>query len=291
LRRNHNYSLSPNIPAGTGDPLIRWLGSRGAGHCELFAGSFVLLARTAGFPARVITGFRGGSWNGFSNNFTIRNADAHAWAEIFDPQTGSWLRADPLAVATTSAVEETRGEAAVASRLDRSWKARLDSLRVFWYRRIVSFDQRSQVETLKAVKEATQNSGKRLRELLRAAMARFKVWLTAPWDFRRVVLTLVALGAVAAGLWLWREFGRDWWRRLGGGRRARREDPIRREAGRWLKQFNDREATEPNTTQTIRDLQRIRFGARGTWPNPQRVFRDARRLVRGARRRRRSTPT
>jgi transglutaminase-like putative cysteine protease len=291
LRRNHNYSLSPNIPSGTGDPLIRWLGSRGAGHCELFAGSFVLLARTAGFPARVITGFRGGSWNGFSNNFTIRNADAHAWAEIFDAQTGAWLRADPLAIATTTAVEEVRGQAAVASRLDRSWKARLDSLRVFWYRRIVSFDQRSQVETLKAVKEATQNSGKRLREALRDAMARLKAWLMAPWDFRRVVVTLVGVGVIGAGFWLWREFGRDWWRRLGRGRGNRREDPIRRDAGRWLKQLKPDETTDLIAQQTVRDLERLRFGARATWPDPQRVFRQARRLVRGTRRRSRSTPT
>ena len=117
LRKNHEYSLTPSIPGGDSDPLVRWLASREAGHCELFAGSFVLLARAAGFPARVVTGFRGGSWNGYSNNFTIRNADAHAWAEIFDEATGAWLRADPLAP-VVNAQTEVKGEAALASRLD-----------------------------------------------------------------------------------------------------------------------------------------------------------------------------
>ncbi|HYP17199.1 MAG TPA: DUF3488 and transglutaminase-like domain-containing protein, partial [Opitutus sp.] len=65
LSGRHSYSLQPRIPPGEGDPLVRWLNSDEAGHCELFAGSFVLLARAAGYPTRVVTGFRGGSWNGY----------------------------------------------------------------------------------------------------------------------------------------------------------------------------------------------------------------------------------
>ena len=78
LRQNHSYSLTPTVPRGEGDPLVRWLASHEAGHCELFAGSFVLLARAQNIPARVVTGFRGGTWNAYSNNFTVRNSDAHA---------------------------------------------------------------------------------------------------------------------------------------------------------------------------------------------------------------------
>ena len=36
LRKNHRYSLSPRVPDGEGDPLVRWLVSPEAGHCELF---------------------------------------------------------------------------------------------------------------------------------------------------------------------------------------------------------------------------------------------------------------
>jgi hypothetical protein len=84
----HPYSLAPRIPAGPGDPLIRWMSSREPGHCELFAGALVLLARSAGIPARVVTGFKGGTWNAYSGNYTIRNSDAHAWAELWDPTRG-----------------------------------------------------------------------------------------------------------------------------------------------------------------------------------------------------------
>ena len=285
LKSNHNYSLSPSIPRGDGDPLVRWLESKEAGHCELFAGAFVLLARTAGFPARVVTGFRGGSWNGYSNNFTIRNADAHAWTEIFDDEAAAWLRVDPLAAAASAQTEEIKGEAAVASRLDRSWKARLDSLRVFWYRRIVSFDRQSQAQTLKAVKEAKENLGKYLRDTLAATIADVKAWLAAPWDFRRVVIVLGSVGLVGLVVWLWREFGRAWWRTLGRGRGARREDPVRREAGRWLRKLAEVPSGASDAPGEVRaGLQRVRFGARATWPEPEKLFRRARRVLRDGRR-------
>jgi transglutaminase-like putative cysteine protease len=285
LRRQHNYSLAPSIPRGDNDPLVRWMMSREAGHCELFAGSFVLLARAAGFPARVVTGFRGGSWNGFSNNFTIRNSEAHAWAEIFDETAGGWLRTDPLAPVAAAATEEVRGEAAVASRLDRSWKARLDSLRVFWYRRIVSFDQQSQAETLKAVKEATQNTGKRLRAMLEDTVTEWKGWLTAPWDGRKAARVLGVLAALGLVGWWWREYGRAWWRARPRGRGARRDDPLRQEASRWLARLTAYRKTGDESTGIVAELQRVRFGARETWPDPAGVFARARRELRAARRR------
>lgn len=289
LKSTHGYSLSPSIPAGPGDPLVRWMVSRESGHCELFAGSFVLLARAAGFPARVVTGFRGGSWNGYSNNFSIRNADAHAWAEIFDVDSASWLRVDPLAVAEAQAVE-VKGEAAVASRLDRSWGARFDSLRVFWYRRIVNFDQRSQVETLKAVKQATENSGRRLREFFSEANRRVIDWVKSPWSASRF-LGLAAVLSVGWGMfWWWREHGRGWWRRLFRPRGDRRDDPVRREAGWWLARTGESGSRihEIDTT-LVADLQRVRFGAKATWPEPVTVFRRARSAVRAARRNARLT--
>lgn len=285
LRRQHAYSLAPRVPSGDGDPLVRWLTSREAGHCELFAGSFVVLARAAGFPARVVTGFRGGTWNGYSNNFTIRNADAHAWAEIFDASASAWLRTDPLAPANGGEAAEVRGEAAIVARLDRSWKARIDSLRVFWYRRIVSFDQRSQEETMKAVKTATQNAGRRLRELLTERVEAAKAWLLQPWDARRIAAALSVVAVIAAAVWGWRNYGRGWWRGLKSRRKTGGADPTRREAGRWLEKFEASGAGGSDVEATRADLLRVRFGARASWSEPERVFRRARQVWREARRR------
>ncbi len=289
LRQQHNYTLSPNLPGGDGDPLVRWLASREAGHCELFAGSLVLLARAAGFPARVVTGFRGGSWNAFSNNFTIRNSEAHAWTEIFDEAAGAWWRTDALVATAAVQGQEVRGEAAMASRLDRSWTARLDSLRVFWYRRIVSFDQRSQAETLKAVKEATQNTGKRLRAILEQGVWDLKAWVTAPWDGRRAARVLGFVALLCALVWFWREHGRRWWRGWPRRRGRDRDEPVRREAGRWLHRLGECRRPEDEFGGVREELQRVRFGARATWQPPEKLFRRARQAIRAARRRERPT--
>ncbi len=275
LNRRHGYSLQSQVPAGAGDALVRWLESSVPGHCELFAGALVLLAREAGHPARVVTGFRGGSWNGFSNNFTLRNSDAHAWCEVFDVAVAQWRRADPTPGAVVPGAEETGPTAAgQAARVDRSWSARLDSLRVFWYRRIVNFDQRTQAETLRAVKTATQESGKRVREALERWVAAFKAWLASPWDtgrFGRLAAVLVALGGLG---WITWRFRPAMWHLVRG--RRRREDPVRRQAGRWLARLRGREV-EPAV---LADLQRLRYGAPDTWPEPAGVWREARRAAR-----------
>jgi hypothetical protein len=278
LRRNHGYSLSPEIPDGAGDPLVRWLDSRAAGHCELFAGSLVLLARTAGFPSRLVTGFKGGAWNAFANSVTVRNADAHAWVEVFDEPSAIWLRADPLGVSAGSQADrEVRGEAALAARADRSWAARLDSLRVFWYRRIVSFDQQAQLETLKSVKQVTEDTGRRLRASLVALMAEWRERLATPRGLASVAGGFVGVGVMMAALLVLRRRARDFWRhfrlRWRGG-----EALVRRDAGQLLARLAGREL--PASERVIIDaLQRLRFGARETWGDPTSVLRLARALA------------
>ncbi|MEO6568972.1 MAG: DUF3488 and transglutaminase-like domain-containing protein, partial [Opitutaceae bacterium] len=287
LRRNHNYSLAPRVPRGIGDPLVRWLTSREAGHCELFAGSLVLLARSAGFPARVVTGFRGGSWNGYSNSLTLRNSDAHAWAEIFDEEQRRWVRADALAAPTATTGNTGTADAPVpVRRIDRGWSARIESLRIFWYRRIVSFDRQAQVETLIAIKERTESSGRQLREKFRLALLDLRLWWAAPWNTARVLQWLALVAALFGARWAWRDFGRQFWRRWFQRHRERAPDPVRLDASRWLAKLDAIEALGPEEARVRGDLQRLRFGARASWSEPRLVFRRAKRAVREARGRR-----
>jgi hypothetical protein len=302
LARQHTYSLNSRTPSGAGDPLVRWLESGEPGHCELFAGAFVLLARTAGYPARLVVGFKGGTWNGFSNNLTVRNRDAHAWAEIWNGE-GAWLRVDPTPGATSVVGDnEPAGAAALDRRLDLSWSARLESLRIFWYRRIVNFDQRSQLETLQAVKGATQQAGLRVRAAMVRWLRWFQAWRAQPWDGWRITRVAAVVAALAGAGWAWRSFGLSWrWRWNRRGRR--REDPVRRAAGRWLQKIaengewkpeslrpraesGDRKPESSEMVRVTAELQRLRYGARATWPEPGAVFRRARRAAsdRGRRR-------
>jgi hypothetical protein len=242
--------------------------SRDQGHCELFAGSLVLMARAAGLPARVVTGFRGGTWNAYSGNYMIRNSDAHAWTEIWDEHAQAWLREDPLGSAVDGLAGSEKGDAALAALMDRSWSARLASLRVFWYRRIVNFDQQDQAQTLSAVKAAGDNSGRWLRSVLLELGSRARGWATGPWNAGKIGRLL---GALAAAAVLFHVLALGRWRLPAlGGRRG--TDPVRREAGRWLRRVEGPEAL-------VLDLQRIRYGPAPTWPRPADVFRRARRAA------------
>jgi hypothetical protein len=273
----HGYSLSPHIPDGSGDPLVRWMASREPGHCELFAGALVLMARSAGFPARVVTGFKGGTWNAYSGNYTLRNSDAHAWTEIWDQGRGAWLREDPLGPGASMDESREKGDAALAGMMDRSWSARLNSLRVFWYRRIVNFDQQSQADTLKAVKDATDNSGKWMRSAVSTAVERIRAWVRGPWDGVRIAKLAAGVLAVAGVSWM---FVTGRWRLAPVGRR--KVDPVRREAGRWLVRVD-------GPGPLVADLQRLRYGPAPTWPSPSEVFRRARRAASSSPRRRRAS--
>jgi transglutaminase-like putative cysteine protease len=74
------------------------------GFCEHFSSAFVFLMRAAGIPARVITGYQGGELNTVDSIITVRQSDAHAWAEVLLPGRG-WVRVDPTGAAVPGRVD------------------------------------------------------------------------------------------------------------------------------------------------------------------------------------------
>ncbi len=279
LHARHRYALASRLPGGGGDPLVRWLDSNTPGHCEFFAGSFVLLARAAGHPARLVVGFHGGQWNGFSNNLTVYNRDAHAWAEIWNGRDG-WLRVDPTPGAVGPSAVEPTGAAAMQAGADRSWTARLESLRMFWYRRVVNFDQRAQRATVEAIKTTTQQLGRSVREQVAVWLKALQAWCRPPWQRAHLWGALASLLLLSAAGWLGWKYRTHWrWHRA-----ARRIDPVRREAGRWLQRLERGGpvggASGDEAAAVHAALQRLRYGDRRTWPEPDRVFTRARRLPR-----------
>ena len=75
-----------------------------AGFCEHYAGAFVFLMRAAGVPARVVTGYQGGELNPIDGYLTVRQSDAHAWAEVWLQGRG-WVRLDPTAAVSPLRVQ------------------------------------------------------------------------------------------------------------------------------------------------------------------------------------------
>ena len=89
------YSLSPGEYKK--NDLEQFLFHRRVGFCEHYASSFATLMRLAGIPARVVVGYLGGEYNDLGGFFLVRQADTHAWCEVWLPESG-WTRVDPTTV-------------------------------------------------------------------------------------------------------------------------------------------------------------------------------------------------
>jgi transglutaminase-like putative cysteine protease len=96
----YSYTLDPGV-FGMHSADEFWF-DRKEGFCEHIASSFVLLMRAMNIPARVVTGYQGGSVNPVDGFWTVRQSDAHAWSEVWIAGQG-WVRVDP-----TSAVAPGR---------------------------------------------------------------------------------------------------------------------------------------------------------------------------------------
>jgi transglutaminase-like putative cysteine protease len=102
IQRVLNYIRTENFVYSTTAPLLgrnavdEFLFQTRRGFCEHYASAFVVLMRAVDIPARVVTGYQGGDLNPINGYMTIRQKDAHAWAEVWLADTG-WTRVDPTA--------------------------------------------------------------------------------------------------------------------------------------------------------------------------------------------------
>jgi transglutaminase-like putative cysteine protease len=128
------------------------------GFCEHYASAFVFLMRAAGVPARVVTGYQGGELNPVDGFLTVRQSDAHAWAEIWLANQG-WVRVDPTAAVAPSRVEQgiaaalPTGEALpMFSRIDIDWlremRNRWEALNNGWNQWVLGYNPERQRELL-----------------------------------------------------------------------------------------------------------------------------------------------
>lgn len=91
FQQNFSYSLSYVRPPRETDALAYFLTARHPAHCEYFASATVLVLRSAGVPARYVTGYVADEYNDELSMWVARNRDAHAWAEAYDDATGLWF--------------------------------------------------------------------------------------------------------------------------------------------------------------------------------------------------------
>ncbi len=154
------YTLEPGVYGR--DAADEFWFDRKAGFCEHIASSFVILMRAADVPARVVTGYQGGAMNPVDGFWTVRQSDAHAWAEVWLAGRG-WVRVDPTsAVApsrtgTFARLAAPRGiiataifgtvSPAVALNLRAAWEA----VNNRWNQWVLNYSQASQLNLLKDI--------------------------------------------------------------------------------------------------------------------------------------------
>ena len=86
LQTRATYTLRPPAIPARADAAEYFLFESRRGYCTYFAGALTVLCRSAGIPARVVSGFVNPDWNTNTQDGQrgiLREANAHAWTEVW----------------------------------------------------------------------------------------------------------------------------------------------------------------------------------------------------------------
>lgn len=92
--RQFPYSLEVPGPPPNRDAVDYFLFDLKSGYCDYYASAFVVMARAAGIPARLVMGYSEGVYDQGNGYFIVRSSNAHAWAELYFPTIG-WVKFEP----------------------------------------------------------------------------------------------------------------------------------------------------------------------------------------------------
>ncbi|MBA4175115.1 MAG: DUF3488 domain-containing protein [Leptothrix sp. (in: Bacteria)] len=179
-----------------------WL-DRKLGFCEHFASAFVVVMRALDVPARIVTGYQGVDAEPQDGWYVVRQRNAHAWAEIWQPGVG-WQRVDPTAAVAPDRVQRGRSlapppglVAGAVNRLDPALAARLrnawEKLNNRWNQWVLNYSRGQQFD------------------LLRGLGFEAPTWQ----DLAKLLIGVVSALALAGAGWAWWDRRRqDPWQRL-----------------------------------------------------------------------------
>ncbi len=92
--RQMRYNQNIEAPPADQDPVDWFLFDYRQGYCTYFASAMVVMLRAVGVPARLAQGYAPGEWVEPRGVFVVREADAHAWPEVYFPGYG-WVEFEP----------------------------------------------------------------------------------------------------------------------------------------------------------------------------------------------------
>jgi lytic murein transglycosylase B len=197
----YTYTMQPG---SYGDNAIDdfWL-DRKQGFCEHFAAAFVVVMRALDVPARIVTGYQGTDPAPQDGYWIVRQSNAHAWAEYWQPGEG-WVRADPTAavapdrVRRGSSLAPQRGlvagaigalDPALAARMRAQWEA----INNRWNQWVLNYSRKQQFDLLQSLGMSSPS------------------WQ----DLATLLIGLLCSGALAGAAWAaWDRRRQDPWQRL-----------------------------------------------------------------------------
>jgi hypothetical protein len=198
------YTLTPGVYEA--DPVDEFWLDRRVGFCEHFATSFVVVLRSMGIPARLVTGYQGVDPRTEDGLYIVRQSNAHAWAEYWNPRRG-WVRADPTAAVAPDRIDRGRAIRPAAGFVGsvmnsvspdlverlRAWRETMDNR---WKEWVLGYNRNAQFDLLKKLGVSSPDSD----------------------DLGRLLMSVISLAAIfgAAAAW-W-----DSHRRTPGQRQTRR---------------------------------------------------------------------
>jgi transglutaminase-like putative cysteine protease len=97
LRENLTYDLAVPAPPEGQDFVDFVLFDLQAGYCDYYASSFVVLARSAGVPARIAMGYAQSEYDDDAKAYRVRAYNGHSWPEVFFPSYG-WMQFEPTVI-------------------------------------------------------------------------------------------------------------------------------------------------------------------------------------------------
>jgi len=250
------------------DPLEGFLFDTRAGHCEYFATAMAVLLREVGVPTRNVNGYYGAEWNPVGEFYTVRQANAHSWVEVYFDGLG-WVTFDPTPPSGRNAGQN----AAMFPRLAQI----VDAMRNAYLGYVIDYDLGKQLSMLENLGVTGRNADTHQREINWIGLA---WWSALPLG---LVALVVAIRAMRRRLGVAPEIA-AYQRVLAAF--ARRG--VERRADESARRFAERLAREghPAASQMhdfARQYEAIRFGAEPSASRVEALTAAAKDLVHGVR--------
>ncbi len=146
LQDNFTYALNSGVRIHNTDPVAWFLLESKEGHCEFFAGSMVVMLRHLGVPARMVAGYAGGDLSPDGDELVVREANAHAWVEVWLGADQGWVTFDPTPAIGVPGLGGVRG----LERIRWAWQ----QLELVWDRKLLTFGFGDQIDLVDDLVEA-----------------------------------------------------------------------------------------------------------------------------------------